>query len=52
MRKVLKHLRNDFMDVVGSISVDELAMNQKVVQSIREIYQELTDNQEGHHDEG
>jgi len=52
MRKTLKHLRNDFMDVVGSISVDELAKNQTVVQTIREIYQELTDNQEGNHDEG
>jgi len=34
------------MDVVGSISVDELAQNQKVTQTIREIYQELTNGME------
>ncbi len=46
MKKNIIQLRNDFMDVVGSISVDELAQNQKVTQTIREIYQELTNGME------
>lgn len=46
MKKNIIKLRNDFMDVVGSISVDELAQNQKVTQTIREIYQELTNGME------
>lgn len=35
-------LRIEFMDIVGSISVDELASNHKAVQIIQEIYEELT----------
>ncbi|GEM_PF-3307925 len=46
MKKNIIKLRNDFMDVVGSISVDELAQNQKVTQTIRDIYQELTNGME------
>jgi hypothetical protein len=46
MKKHIIQLRNEFMDVVGSISVDELAHNQKVTQTIREIYQELTNGME------
>ncbi|MFP5386964.1 MAG: hypothetical protein ACLGHN_12860 [Bacteriovoracia bacterium] len=43
MKRKVNRLRNDFMDVVGSISLDELTTNQKLIQMIREIYQELTD---------
>lgn len=44
MGRNLGQLRNDFMNVVGSISVDELASNQNVIQAIKDIYEELTKN--------
>lgn len=46
MKKSMIKLRNEFMDVVGSISVDELAQNQRLTQTIREIYQELSNGME------
>lgn len=51
MSKNLRKIRNDFMDVIGFISVDELALNQKAVQLIREIYEELSDEKETFYDQ-
>ena len=39
------------MDVIGSVGVDELAFNQKVVQLVSEIYHELSDEKEFFYDE-